>query len=115
MTPDRGLIFDIGIHIGQDTEFYLKKGFRVVAVEANPVLVEAAKQKFASEIVAGNLTIENVCVGAQRGTADFFVNNKVTEWSSMHEHLGSREVGSTKITVDVVRYLDLAEKHGTPY
>ena len=28
------LIFDIGMHIGQDTEVYLKKGFRVVAVEA---------------------------------------------------------------------------------
>ena len=39
MTPRKNLIFDIGMHIGQDTEFYLKKGFCVVAVEANPKLV----------------------------------------------------------------------------
>ena len=30
------LIFDVGLHRGEDTEFYLKKGFRVVAFEANP-------------------------------------------------------------------------------
>jgi hypothetical protein len=30
--PD--LIFDVGFHRGEDTDFYLKKGFRVVAVEA---------------------------------------------------------------------------------
>lgn len=30
----RDLIFDIGMHRGEDSEFYLRKGFRVVAVEA---------------------------------------------------------------------------------
>jgi hypothetical protein len=28
------LIFDLGSHNGQDSDFYLKKGFTVVAVEA---------------------------------------------------------------------------------
>ena len=32
------LIFDIGCHLGEDSEFYLRKGFKVVAVEANPEL-----------------------------------------------------------------------------
>jgi len=32
---DRKLIFDIGMHHGGDTEFYLLKGFDVVAV-GNP-------------------------------------------------------------------------------
>lgn len=115
MDPNRSLIFDIGMHIGQDTEFYLKKGFRVVAVEANPTLVEAAEKRFESEISAGQLIIENVCIGTERGNAKFYVNNQVSEWSSLDERLGSRQVGSTQINVDMVRYLDLAEKHGTPY
>jgi hypothetical protein len=34
MHPD--LIYDLGMHRGGDTQFYLEKGFRVVAVEANP-------------------------------------------------------------------------------
>ena len=34
----KGLIFDIGMNNGNDTDFYLAKGFHVVAVEANPFL-----------------------------------------------------------------------------
>lgn len=34
----RDLIFDIGANNGDDTAFYLKKGFRVVAIEADPAL-----------------------------------------------------------------------------
>jgi len=31
---DEGLIYDAGMHRGEDAEFYLKKGFRVVGIEA---------------------------------------------------------------------------------
>jgi hypothetical protein len=34
------LICDVGFHRGEDTAFYLKKGFRVVAFEAHPRLAE---------------------------------------------------------------------------
>ena len=47
------LIYDLGMHVGQDTEFYLKKGFRVVAVEANPILAELGASRFQSEIDVG--------------------------------------------------------------
>lgn len=47
------LIIDVGMHNGQDTAFYLAKGFDVVALEANPVLVDAARIRFASEIESG--------------------------------------------------------------
>lgn len=31
------LIIDVGMHYGNNTAFYLKKGFRVAAIEANPL------------------------------------------------------------------------------
>ena len=31
-SPNDRLIFDVGLHIGQDTAYYLAKGFSVVAV-----------------------------------------------------------------------------------
>ena len=34
-SPNDRLIFDVGLHIGQDTAYYLSKGFSVVAVAAN--------------------------------------------------------------------------------
>lgn len=39
---NNSLIIDVGMHTGRDTEFYLKKGFNVVAIEANPELVKKA-------------------------------------------------------------------------
>lgn len=42
----KDLIFDIGMHIGQDTRHYLNKGFNVLAIEANPELVQQNKLKF---------------------------------------------------------------------
>jgi hypothetical protein len=34
--PNKNLIYDVGLYKEQDTDFYLKKGFQVVAFEANP-------------------------------------------------------------------------------
>jgi hypothetical protein len=33
------------LHKGEDAEFYLKKGFRVVAVEAMPELAQSATER----------------------------------------------------------------------
>ena len=38
------LIFDIGMYDGSDTRYYLNEGFRVLAIEANPVLVKRARE-----------------------------------------------------------------------
>ena len=35
------LIYDVGMHRAEDTEFYLAKGFRVIAVEASPGAVRS--------------------------------------------------------------------------
>jgi len=43
MTCEPDLIFDIGSHKGEDTDFYLKKAFKVVAFEANPKLIAHCK------------------------------------------------------------------------
>src|SRR6476661_84489 len=84
------LIMDLGMHVGQDAEFYLKKGFRVVAVEANPILVEHARARFQSEIDAGKLSVVNLGVADQPGRALFYVNQVLSEWSSFDREIASR-------------------------
>lgn len=111
--PD--LIFDIGMHIGEDTEFYLKKGFRVVAVEANPTLCREAKERFSEAIASGQLRIVEGCISDKTGQVEFFINNKVSEWSSFLEHLGSREVGSVKTLLPAISIADMFEEFGMPY
>jgi 16S rRNA A1518/A1519 N6-dimethyltransferase RsmA/KsgA/DIM1 with predicted DNA glycosylase/AP lyase activity len=51
------LIFDIGLHQGEDTEFYLEKGFEVVAFEADPVLADQCRRKFSDQIADQRLVI----------------------------------------------------------
>lgn len=77
------VIYDIGMHNGDDTEYYLKKGFRVVAVEANPLLCEAGRARFAEHIKSGRLKIHNVAIAAEAGSIKFYVNDKKSVLSSL--------------------------------
>lgn len=38
---DRDLVYDVGMHNGDDTAFYVSQGYRVVAIEADPAQAEA--------------------------------------------------------------------------
>lgn len=49
-TPRNGVIYDFGMHNGDDVEYYLKKGRKIVGVEANPSLVALCADRFRSEI-----------------------------------------------------------------
>ena len=39
-------VFDLGMNNGDDTELYLRSGYKVVAVEANPILCASVAEKF---------------------------------------------------------------------
>ena len=56
------LIYDVGAHQGEDTDFYLRKGFRVVAVEADPVLAARLRENFATAIDCGQLVVVEAAV-----------------------------------------------------
>lgn len=73
--PAHDLIFDVGLHRGQDTAYYLSKGFRVVAFEANPELVAAARKRFAGPIASGRLTVVSGAIAdpAEEEEVEFYV------------------------------------------
>src|SRR5262249_28452785 len=74
------LIFDIGAHKGEDTRFYLRKGFRVVAVEAYPHHVQHIQDQLADDILRGDLVVEQVGIGETRGRGKFYVHETHTDW-----------------------------------
>ena len=51
------LAFDIGFFDGSDTELLLRQGYRVVAVEANPLRVTAGRRRFERELASGQLRL----------------------------------------------------------
>lgn len=113
--PNERLIFDVGMHVGQDTTFYLRKGFKVVAVEANPLLTAAAEQKFRAALREGRLKILNIGIGEQRGRAEFHVNLELSEWSSFKAATASRGMPTAAVSVEMATIGDVVRKFGVPY
>lgn len=52
------VIYDFGSNNGDDIPYYLKKSDLVIAVEANPKLVQQIKKRFATEIARKRLVVE---------------------------------------------------------
>lgn len=90
------LIVDIGCHRGDDTAYYLAKGFRVLAIEANPALVATCRLRFEQQIASGQLELIHACMSDCRENAPFFVNAN-DGWSSLLEGLGNRGSGAEAI------------------
>lgn len=112
-------IFDIGLHRGEDAEFYLKKGFRVIGVDANPEMCAIAKQRLASFIESGNLVVLNCAIAERAGKIEFY-KNEHSEWGTANERWAerNRRVGAPpteQITIEAVTLAGLIEEFGSPY
>ena len=113
------LVIDVGFHRGEDARFYLDKGFRCVAVEANPFLVEEARIAFAEELADGGLRIFGVAIAEQSGPGPLAVVAEETDWSSLCPGFVERNAnlsGTHYRTVDVpaVRFEDVLAEVGIP-
>jgi FkbM family methyltransferase len=114
------LIFDVGMHLGEDTDFYLKKGFRVVAFEANPDFVERCRSRFSNAIAADRLTIVSGAVApGVEATLPFYVNTVDTTWGTLNpEWVGRndrRGAPSRQIRVERVDIGEQFRRYGVPY
>ena len=110
------LIFDVGMHKCEDTIFYLKKGYRVISIEANPHLVAIAQQKFKREIETERLTILNFGIAENEGTLPFYRNDHLLEWSSFDKLIGTRDnTPFTVIDVPCKTILSIINEFGSPF
>ncbi|HUF82821.1 MAG TPA: FkbM family methyltransferase, partial [Burkholderiales bacterium] len=115
MSLARDLVFDVGMHNGDDTAYYLHKGYRVVAVEANGELVGRAQRRFERELRSGRLRILNVGIAAEAGEAEFFVSPGHDFWSSFDRRLAARAGAFRAVRVPCTPFAPLLEAHGVPF
>ncbi len=109
------LIYDIGMFNGGDTEYYLHRGYRVVAVEANPVLVEQAKTKFSQQISAGRMNILNVGISETAGQAEFWIDCATPSRSSFQQYTYKDKSEYTVVQIKTVSIQDILEEYGPPF
>lgn len=113
------LVIDVGTHNGQDSDFYLKLGYRVVAIEANPALVEKLQERFSEEIAQGRMTLVNKAISEQPGQITFYVNRRLSEWGTTDPAWAERNRGkgaeSDEITVESIPFSDVLSEYGCPH
>lgn len=97
---DEHLIFDIGFHDGSDSRYYLDKGFRVVAVEADANAVSAGQHTFQREIESGALTIVNKGIWHEAGKRIPFYLRDGGGWNSVFQSAAERD-GQSSVIVEI--------------
>lgn len=119
------LIYDVGMHRGEDTLFYLRKGFRCIAFEADPENVIFCKKLFAEFIDRGQLKIvEGAIIDRDKimpgqKTVKFYKNENLSvlgtissDWAAQNEKLGSP---SNVIEVNIINFAEEIRKNGIPH
>lgn len=124
-TKHQDLIYDIGLHKGEDTEFYLRKGFRVIAFEALPELVHYCKNRLKLFIDQGQLIIiEGAIVDLEMINAGqekvlFYKNDDSSVWGTVHKNWAERNerLGTTSSTLEVnaINIVEVIREHGVPH
>jgi len=114
--PIKDLIYDVGMNNGDDTAYYLSLGFRTVAIEANPELVEQAKTRFAAEIASGRLIILNIGITDRDGELPFWICEANHRWSSFDRTYASwANSPNHQIQVPCTRFDKIVGQYGVPY
>ncbi len=125
MSESKKLIYDVGMHKGEDSDFYLKKGFRVIGFEADPDLVELCRQRFSEQIKTTQLTIvEGAIIDVKKhkesdGKIKFFKNNNMSVWGTVVDDWANRNVKlgseSEVIEVSTIDFSECLNQFGVPY
>ena len=115
----RDLIFDLGLHRGEDTEFYLAKGFRVVAVDANSDLCDEVSKRLARYVDSGTLVVVNRAVAEEPGPITFY-EDTFSAWGTVDGDWAARNRrgrGTTQRerTVLATTTAELVADYGVPY
>src|SRR5208337_3963175 len=125
-TPkDKDLIYDIGMHKGEDTEFYLRKGFRVIAFEADPDLVRSCRSRLKEFIEQGQLTIiegaivDPDAIEAGQKKVEFYKNCADSVWGTVRIDWTERNArlgtSSSMVEVGVINLASVIQEYRVPH
>jgi FkbM family methyltransferase len=110
------LIFDVGMHRGEDTSYYLAKGCNVVAIDADSGLIKEATSKFQDYLNTKRLILLNYAIcDKEDQEIDFYICDN-TVWSSLKSEIASRIGLSHQIVkVKAKRLSSIMNDYGIPF
>ena len=113
--PQDRLIMDVGANDGSDTWYYLRKGFRVIAIEAIPDLVADLTATYSNQIEGNRLHITPVAIAENPGKVSFTINEDRSEWSSMLSASKASNGVNRAIEVKADTLGNIIKSFGRPY
>ena len=113
------LIFDIGFHSGDDTLYFLERGYDVVAVDANPAMIIEGLARPALRLAARTGQLRAISSGIVRRvevanqTLPFYIHRRVTEWSTFN--IPADKAAFDTVRVPLTTCGGLIRQFGTPF
>ncbi len=106
---ERDLIYDIGMHKGEDSAYYLAKGYRVVGFEANPDLAAECRARFAGN--GRHSVVEGAISDSAEPTIQFY-KHPISVWGTiessradLNSYAGASELVETP-TINLAKKLE---------
>ena len=112
--PTEGkIVYDFGANRGSNIPYYLSRGFRVVAVEANPKLSQSISQYYENH---PSVAVENVCVVSDETDVSVpFYIHKTNDVLSASQNDLDKDNNFERIDVRGLTPDQLFSRHGAPF
>ncbi len=102
--------------IGKDTAYYLARGYKVVAIDANPNMIEEAKVRFQNALISKKLVLLNYAICDKDDQEVDFHISKTLGKSSLKYMISNREgLHNRTIRVKTRRLSSLMKEYGVPF
>src|SRR4051812_28179759 len=101
------LIFDIGFHKGEDLQYFLHLGYNVIGMDADPRMVELAKETFAAQYKTGQLKVFNYAISDENDASVEFNISEWTLWNSLRKEIAGRDNKTMQTITVKTRRLDV--------
>jgi FkbM family methyltransferase len=112
----RDLVFDVGAHNGNDTAYYLSRGFRVVAIEAHPQYCCALYKRFQNALAAGKLHVLNIAVAERDGFCTLLESQAESQWNTLVPEVAAGKAGEfRRMIVPALTFDHVFQTFDTPY
>ena len=115
MRDAKDLIIDVGMCDGADTAYYLFKGYRVLAIDADPTLCEKASRRFEREIAEEKLRILNLGIAQSEQTLTFYRSLKAPGLSSFDPELGKSGDRYEEMPIRCLPLSAIIAEYGIPH
>lgn len=111
------IIYDIGANKGANLPYYFRKAHKVVAVEANPALVQQMKAKYEEQIEDGRLIIEDCVVSVEQDPkeVDFYIHKYHDVLSQLPPPNEDKINMFERVALRSKNIVNIIQAHGSPY